>query len=319
MNFTIRIYSKSFQKLSLGVSLSHAALLTMQSNLNTVQSDDIMLCFSQLYWQTGVMTLIAGTLFGATRLITTQRFSTELAFRLIPQYKVSFIINAVYQLASMLRCDQIDIVDLTSLKNYCVGGSKVPFGLATQFNKHFPNGNAHIIIGMTEMSGVYASSCAKNGAKDTVGQLSYDFVVKIVDECGNRCGVNVDGELCLKTRYTHLGYYNNPKASEESFDAEGFFLTGDICHFDEDGDLFIIDRKKDMMKYCNYQVTPSEIEAILIKSTEIEAACVVGIPDIVATDLPAVAVIRNKGSNITARDVYELVAGNLFVFPLSSL
>lgn len=283
----------------------------MQTNLETVQSDDILLCFSQLYWLTGVVTLLTGTLYGATRLITTQRFSTELAFRLIPQYKVSFIINAVYQLASMVRHDQIDKVDLTSLKNYCVGGSKVPVGMASEFNKHFPDGDVYDILGMTETAGIYASGPARNSDKGTVGRLSYDIVAKIIDEDGKRCGINVDGEVCLKPRYKHLGYYNNPKATEEAFDNEGFFLTGDIGHFDEDGDLFIIDRKKDMLKYCNYQVTPSEIEAILSKSKDIEGACVVGIPDLVATDLPAAAIIRKKGSAITAKEVYNIVAGDV--------
>lgn len=292
-----------------GVSLSHAALLATQANYEFVHSDDVLLCFSQLYWITGVITLIWGTLFGGTRVITTEPFSCELAFRLIPQYSVTFVLNAVYQMVSMLKHNCVAQANLKSLKNYCVGGCKVPFGLLAEFNRHFPDGETHIIIGMTETAGIYASVPAKSCRKDTVGQLSYDVVAKIIDDNGNRCDVNVDGELCLKVPFEFLGYFSNGEATEQAFDAEGFFMTGDICHFDEDGDLFIVDRKKDMLKYCNYQITPSEIEAVLIQSADIETACVVGIPDVIAFDLPAVAVVRKSGSNITAAQVHSLVEG----------
>lgn len=69
----------------------------------------------------------------------------------------------------------------------------------------------------------------------------------------------------------------------------------------------------DMMKYCNYQVTPSEIEELLIPSSENEGICMVGIPDIIATDLPAIR--RKVGSTITAKQIYDTVAGRFyFVF-----
>lgn len=294
-----------------GVSLSHAALLNMQSDLELIQSNDIMLNFSQLYWITGMMSLLWGTLFGTTRIITTEQFSPELAFRLIPQYKVSCIINGVYQMVSMLKNDAIDQVDLTTIKRYFVGGSKVPFGLASEFNKYFPNGETYIGIGMTEVAGLYALAEAKNSDKDTVGHLASDVVAKIVDDYGNRCGVMVDGEVCLKLRYNFLGYYDNPEATKQAIDSEGFLLTGDIGHFDEDGNLYIVDRKKDLMKYCSYQITPTELEAVLLQSPEIEKVCVVGIPDIVATDLPAVAVVRKEGSRISAKDIYDIVADSL--------
>lgn len=292
-----------------GVSLSHAGLLGIQANFELVQSHDILLCFSQLYWITGIMTLTWGTLYGATRIITTDKFSPESAFRIIPQYKVSYALNGVNQMILMLKHEAIGEADLTSMKNYCMSGCKVPFGLPAEFNKYFPDGETHIFMGMTETCGVYASVRTKHCEKDTVGQLTFDVQVKIVDEDGNRCGVNVDGELCLKLRYNFLGYYNNAEATKDAFDSEGFFLTGDICHFDAEGDLYVVDRKKDMMKYCNYQITPSEIEAVLLQSPDIEAACVAGIPDLIALDLPAVAVIRKEGSKITAQEVFDMVAG----------
>lgn len=133
--------------------------------------------------------------------------------------------------------------------------------------------------------------------------------MKIVDDDGNRLGPNEDGEIAYTTNYKFLGYYGNEEATAELYDDEGFICSGDIGHFDEDGDLFIIDRKKDLMKYCNMQISPSAIEAYLIESPGIKACCVVGIPDEMATDLPAAVVIRADGSNISGQEIYDMVAG----------
>lgn len=133
---------------------------------------------------------------------------------------------------------------------------------------------------------------------------------KIVNDNGERCGVNVDGEICMKLNYKFLGYYGNQEATDVFFDTESFIKMGDIGHYDEDGDLFVVDRKKELSKYCNFQISPSEIDAFLTESSDIKSACVVGISDAVATDLPAAVIVRADGSKIIENDVYNMVAGN---------
>lgn len=292
--------------------MSHAAVLEAQSNFKLVQSHDVLLCFSQVFWISGYMSLIWGTLFGATRLITTERFAPELAFRLLPQYKVSFVLTAIPQMVSMLKHPSADSVDFLSLRHYCVAGSKVPPGLLAEFNQFFPHGDVVNCMGMTEISGFCSQAFVKDYREECVGQLRHNMVVKIVDEKGSSCGVDADGEVCYKPFYAPLGYYRNPEATKDLFDDDGFLLSGDIGHFDEDGNLYIVDRKKDMLKYIGYQITPSEIEAVLIKSPEIQAVCVVGIPDIAAIDLPAAAVIRKAGSKVTEHEISAMVVGKYF-------
>lgn len=294
-----------------GVSLSHEGLLGTQADFPLIQSQDVLLCFSQLYWISGTITLIWGTLFGATRVITIEKFSPELSFRLIPKYKITFILNAAYQLVSMLKHEAIGQTDLTSVKSYCVAGSRLPFGSLTEFNKNFPDGETYNLMGMTETCGLYCYARMKTSNENTAGQLRPGIEMKVVDNDGRRCGINVDGEVCLKLKHRFLSYYNNAEATRETFDEEGFFVTGDIGHFDENGNLFIVDRKKDMLKYCNYQITPAEIEAVLGKVSDIEASCVVGVPDNDGSDLPAAAVIRKKGSKISAQHIYDVVASNI--------
>lgn len=85
--------------------------------------------------------------------------------------------------------------------------------------------------------------------------------------------------------------------------------TGDIGHFDEDGNLYFVDRKKDLLKYCNAHVSPSEIDTFLTETSDIKSACVVGIPDADSNDLPAAVIVRSEESKITENDVFNLVAG----------
>lgn len=256
------------------------------------------------------MTLLLGILNGATRIITTQRFTPELQLHLIEKHRITYTLNATHQIALITKCERFRTADLSSWRILAVGGSKVPFHLKTQLIPRILNGSVAVAFGMSEIAGCLTFDYPTVREKDTVGRLIAGSCIKIVDDDGERCGVNVDGEICVKMTYKFLGYYGNQKGTDELFDEEGFIKMGDIGHFDADGNLYVVDRKKELLKYCNFQISPSEIDAFLICSPGIKSVCVVGIPDAVVTDLPAAVVVRADGSKITEKDVFDLVAGN---------
>jgi 4-coumarate--CoA ligase len=78
--------------------------------------------------------------------------------------------------------------------------------------------------------------------------------LKIIDNDGNRLGVNETGEIWSKSYYPFLGYANNETETAEAMDNTGFIRSGDLGYFNEDGFLCLVDRKKDIMNYCNNQV-----------------------------------------------------------------
>lgn len=118
-----------------GILLSHAAILEATTNYKLIQSHDIVLCFSQLYWISGLMTLIRGSLFGSMRIITTERFTINLIFRLISQYKISFVMSPSSHLISMLEYPSINDVDLSSIRHFVVGGNKLPLDFSAECNQ----------------------------------------------------------------------------------------------------------------------------------------------------------------------------------------
>lgn len=290
--------------------LSHAMILSSISQGILANATDVLLSFSSLYWLSGILFLLLGTMAGATRIITTDAFSPELHLRFIRQYKVSIALNAPHHLTLILKSAEIANADFSSLKLQATGGSKVPMHVKNELNSYLPNGHVYVGYGMSEVCGLISFDDPSAKHKDSVGRLVIGTHMKIVDDDGNRCGVNVDGEICLKMNYKCLGYYENKKSTDELFDDEGFIKSGDLGHFDEDGYLYIVDRKKDVLKYCNMQISPSDIEAYLIESPHIKSACVFGVPDNFAGELPAAAIVKNEGSNITEKEIHELVTGN---------
>lgn len=121
------------------------------------------------------------------------------------------------------------------------------------------------------------------------------------------------GEIYVKSPNLFLGYAGRPEETRETFDVHGWLKTGDLGYFTADGEIFIVDRKKEMIKYMSYQVAPSEIEACIMKIEGVKGVCVVGIPDILAGDLAAAVIVKEGNSFLTEQDIVDEVASKFKV------
>lgn len=110
------------------------------------------------------------------------------------------------------------------------------------------------------------------------------------------------------TAVKFLGYANNPEATRNAFDGSDWLKTGDLGYITGEGDVFVVDRKKDMIKYLNYQVAPSEIEACILKMEGVKEVCVVGVPDMLSGDLAVAMIVKESNSFLTDHDVIDEVA-----------
>lgn len=290
--------------------MSHATLLNNYSRRSEIGNfSDVMLCFSPLFWVSGFGMLLRGTLVGATRIITTEAFAPETMLRIVEQYNVTYCLNSTYQIILLMNIDRFDKTDLSSLRYLLVGGAKVPFHIKVEMSRRMPNGHFIVGYGTSETGGPVSYDLPMRIDKeDTLGRLVDGIRVKIVDDHGSRCGVNVKGEICIKMKFKFLGYHNNQKATNDILDDEGFIKIGDVGHFDEDGDLCLFGRMKELLKYCSMQISPSDIDSYLTQSPHIKLACVVGISDEMSNDLPAAFIVRAKGSSISEQDVLDMVA-----------
>lgn len=289
------------------ICITHELMLSEMPNLRTENPDEVILCFSTVYWLSGILTFLLGTLQSATRLITTESFSPELSLRMIEKYKVTSIFSVVHQIVLTLKCPAIDTTDLSSVKRWFAGGSTISIETTRTLKRYIPKATILVGYGMSELFGGIAGNFA-GGENESVGSLVSGARVKIVDEDGNRLNVGQDGEVCIKKEYNFAGYYGDKESTDAFYDAEGFVKTGDIGHFDQDALLYIVDRKKDILKYRSFMISPSEIENFLQNSPEIKSACVVGIKDFTSGDLPAAFVVRQDDSTISSEEISEMVA-----------
>lgn len=271
--------------------------------------DDIFFTTAPLHWISSCTVLVSGTINGCTRVITTKPFTPELQSRAVEHYKATIAGGLPYQLILMLKGGFITKTSMSSVRRLLIGGGKVPPSLIDDLKPYLrPDATFTIFYGLTESGGAVAGAHMSTGSdKVPVGRLIDGMVVKIVDEDGNRCGINTNGEICIKYPYKFIGYYGDKELTERVIDNEGFFLTGDIGHFEADGNLYIEDRKKDLIYHPDEHVSPTDIETVLYKSPDVKVACVVGIPDGPIIEWPAAVIVRKDKSNVTEEDLCKLV------------
>lgn len=169
--------------------------------------------------------------------------------------------------------------------------------------------------GMTEIGGGVSVTLPNELLEHptTAGHLIRGTRVKLInDQTGERCGINEEGEIHIKTSIPPMGYFRDEKANLSAFDQEGFFITGDIGYFDEVGRLYISGRKKEMFKVRNFVIWPAELEDVIQKHPAVRYACVVNVYDEeVASDLAAAVVVKNEQLQVTEDEIIKLIAGKL--------
>ncbi|KAF3552043.1 hypothetical protein DY000_02004690 [Brassica cretica] len=165
---------------------------------------------------------------------------------------------------------------------------------------------------MTESATVAKSlSFAKNPFKTksgACGTVIRNADMKVVDTItGVSLPRNKSGEICIRGDQLMKGYLNDPEATARTIDNDGWLHTGDIGYVDDDDEIFIVDRLKELIKFKGYQVAPAELEALLISHPYIEDAAVVAMKDEVAGEVPVAFVVSSEGSQVTEDDVTSYI------------
>lgn len=191
-----------------GIPLPHAALIAEIDIPNIrVIANGIHFNPCPIYWFSGLYSILVFIVNGSTRIITSKPFSPEMQMGIIRKYNVTILQNNSYELLLLLKSGLVSREALANIRHVICGGCKVPFSVLEEFNS-YPNGHVNVDYGSTEV-GAIAFDFPKFSGKDTVGRLINGLTIKIVDDHGNRCGINVNGEICAKSRYNFRGYYKN--------------------------------------------------------------------------------------------------------------
>lgn len=165
--------------------------------------------------------------------------------------------------------------------------------------------------GMTEAAPAIASNPYQNIQLGTVGVPLPSTVCKIIDDNGKPLGIGMEGELCVAGPQVMKGYWNQPLATAEVLDSEGWLRTGDIAVIQEDGFIRIVDRKKDMILVSGFNVYPNELEEVLMTLPEVLQCAAVGVPDERSGEAVKIFVVLKPGAQVTEEQVQQHMSTKL--------
>ncbi|OMJ26054.1 4-coumarate-CoA ligase 1 [Smittium culicis] len=306
---SILSYSSGTTGLAKGVVLTNKNIVTtalVNSNFLNADGDHdrsslppiylSMLPFYHIYGL--VLNLFIGMM-NSVGLVILPKFEMKRFFELVQDEKITFAHIVPPVIISLLNEPNVGRYDLSSLKFLMTGAAPLGKDVLTRFIEKFNGVKIIRSYGLTEASPTICLSYKDHPFDGSSGVLLGNIEAKVIDESGKKLGVGEVGELCFRGSNMTKQYLNNVKATKASIDDEGFFHTGDVGYIDENTNLFIVDRIKELIKYKGFQVAPAELESLLLLHEDVADSAVVGIyREELGTELPK-AYITLAGSNNT--------------------
>jgi fatty-acyl-CoA synthase len=221
---------------------------------------------------------------------------------LIARERLDGMILASQIIHEILAIDDLDLEALASWRWLIFGG--VPATLYHRIQEHLPQVRLIEAFGMTELTNGAAYLDAAHATTKTGSQgRPFPHVdIKVVDEQGNDLPPGEEGELLVRGPKVSQGYWRADEINAATF-VDGWFHSGDYARIDEDGYLWFLDRKKDMIKSGGENVASAEIERVIYEHPGVAEAAVVGVPDPHWDEVPKALIVPKQGSGLTDEDL----------------
>ncbi len=217
---------------------------------------------------------------GATVVLPTEVFNPEYIMKTIEGEKINTILLIPAMTFFLLQLPDLDKYDTSSLRIWATGAAILPTETRNQIMKYFPNVRIFDLFGQTEMSPVVSALRPSDaeGRDTSVGRALPFIEIRVVDNEDNDVPVGTVGEAIYRGPTVMKEYYKNPEATAEAMKG-GWFHSGDLVRQDEEGFIYIVDRKKDMIITGAENIYPAEIEEVLYKHPKILECAVIGVHD----------------------------------------
>jgi fatty-acyl-CoA synthase len=224
-----------------------------------------------------------------------------------------FLVPAMWQM--VINHPDFGNYDVGSLRIAAYGADITRNSLKERILEHFPNAGLYEAFGQTEMTAT--AVCMKHQdalrKEGSVGQPLFNVEVRVVDDMMKDVGVNEVGEIVYRGPGLFKGYYKNPEETKKAFEG-GWFHSGDLVRRDEEGFIYVVDRKKDMIVSGGENIYSAEVEAVLLTHPKIEEAAVIGIPDPKWGETVKAFVVLTPGREATAEEIIDFCVEQLARF-----
>ncbi|XP_046395423.1 4-coumarate--CoA ligase 1-like isoform X2 [Ischnura elegans] len=304
----------------------------MLKKLESATSPSWMATFGNYFSSLIYMSL--GCIFQGASLHNVSKFEIKLFVESLLKHKPQIVLLYPYALHTFLQSAEIDENDFSFIKSISLLGSALYYSTAKTLEDKLPHVKLATSYGVTEAlsvattkftpppvirdaenEGIVAGIKYKKYQGElhlTSGILAPREKAKIVDpSTGLSLGRNEKGELLIKSSCFMKGYLRGNKETDVStgIDENGWFATGDLAFFDEDGWLYVVGRSRFTFKYNERWVSPSDIEAIILSHPAVVSAVVVGVPNLQTTSSAKAFVVLKPGSEVTEEEIKMHVAG----------
>eukprot|EP00249_Psilotum_nudum_P008455 c21279_g1_i2 orf=338-2023(-) len=315
-------YSSGTTGLPKGVMLTHKSLVSSVAqqvdgeNPNLYfRSDDVVLCVLPMFHIYSLNSVLLCSLRVGAAIAIMAKFEIVALLELIQKHKVTVAPLVPPIVLALAKNPVVEKYDLSSIRMLMSGAAPLGKDLEDAFKSRVPHAIIGQGYGMTEAGPVLSMCLAfakfpfavKSGSCGTVVR---NAEVKIVDpETGASLPHNEPGEICIRGPQIMKGYLNDPTATSNTIDKDKFLHTGDIGYIDDDEELFIVDRVKEIIKFKGFQVPPAELEGILLSHPCIADAACVPMKDEVAGEVPVAFIVKTPDSNyLSEEEVKQFVA-----------
>jgi acyl-CoA synthetase (AMP-forming)/AMP-acid ligase II len=291
--------------------VAELAVVQGRDDLIFPSQDDVLLAFLPYFHIYGIVVFLNFALWRGATVVSMPRFDLEQFLQLVQDHGVTYLHIVPPIVLAMAKHPIVDNYDLSKAKWALSAAAPLGAPVAQEFTKRL---GIQLVqaSGMTEVSGAtHAGSCLPGQVKPASGGrcLPNTECVVIDPATGEALERLQQGEIWVRGPLIMRGYLNKPEATAETIDSDSWLHTGDVGYVDEEGDIFIVDRVKELIKYKALQVAPAELEALLLSHPKVADAAVIPSPDDEAGEVPKAFVVVKEPT--PAEDIMSFVAARV--------
>jgi long-chain acyl-CoA synthetase len=293
-----------------GATQTHRSILANVSSccdFNKFNNDDRLLCALPLFNNFGINVVMMCAFYKSATLIVVERFDVEDVLRNITEHKATYFGGTPTMFVYLLQTYDPSRHNMESLRVVNSGGAHCPWKVIENVERTF--GVIHMDgYGQTEGCGFTTLNPIVGVRKrDSVGVPLSNIWIKIVDENFVKMPPREVGEIVEKGDVFSIhGYWRRPEINEETY-TEGWFHSGDLGYLDEEGYLYVVDRKQDLIITGGANIYPIEVEEILYTHSAVALAAVIGIPDEIKGELAKAYIVLKEGKTTTEKEMIDYV------------
>nr|AXU39899.1 4-coumarate-CoA ligase 2 [Narcissus papyraceus] len=293
----------------------HRSFIAMTAGFYSMrckEKPERMLLVAPMFHSLGFYFILRGLAMGETTVVMSKVGFSEI-LDAAARYRVTMMTASPPVVVGMGRAKEVDKYDLRALERVLSGGAPLSEDAAERFTRRFPHVELRQGYGSTEAGGISRMINREECKKvRSAGRLTEHVEAKVVDiVTGTALSVGQEGELWIRGPALMIGYVGDEEANACAFDSEGWLKTGDLCYFDNDGFLHVVDRLKELIKYKAYQVPPAELEHLLHSLADVVEAAVIPFPQEEVGEIPMAFVVRQPGSTLNEHQVMDYVAAQV--------